>query len=373
MKKINYCLLLFLVCFLTACTSDNSSTTDTPLAEKAPAETNTPPTQAELDDMKKNDVKAYIRTSYDKIVTGLQAPESVITDGTFFYVSNLGARLAPSAKDADGFISKLDADGNILELKWIAGDDLHAPKGMGIVKDVLYVADVDKIRGYNLKTKEKVFQLDFSQTGTVYLNDIAIKDNNTLFVSATDVGFIYQVDLRGKGKYEYIDIYSDLSGANGLVYDKAKDRLLIACFGLDGSPVGMVGVCPLKGEKLKQKTIGTFKGFLDGLQQVADDMVLVTDWQDFEKGGNLIFYDLVTEEVRPILSGLIGGPADFYYDEKTKNVWLPAMQDNELIITKLDLDLKRKDQGTLLNSTGGYEVRTKDKLDFSNQKPKEGN
>ncbi|MFT7452620.1 MAG: hypothetical protein ACI9VN_003355, partial [Patescibacteria group bacterium] len=50
--------------------------------------------------------------------------------------------------------------------------------------------------------------------------------------------------------------------------------------------------------------------------------------------------------------------------KKTKNVWLPAMQDNELIITKLDLDLERKDQGTIINSTGGYQVTTKDKIEF---------
>jgi len=372
MKKMTYYLAFFLFCTFAACTSNDKPKVDK-AAEEAAAEKST----AEKEKVKSEKMAALEklkienRSKYDKFVTGLQAPESVATDGKFFYVSNVGAKLAPSTKDADGFISKLDAEGNILELKWIAGDDLHAPKGMAIVNGVLYVADIDKIRGYKIKTKEKVFELDFSETTTVFLNDLAVKDNNTLFVSATDIGFIYEVSLKGKGRYEMVDIYSDLTGANGLEYDKARNRLLINSFGVDGAPVGMVGVCPLEGDKLKQKTIGTFKGFLDGIQQVAVDMVLVSDWQDFEKGGNLIFYDLVTEEVRPVLHGLIGGPADFYYDEKTKNVWLPAMQDNELIITKLDLNLERKDQGTLINSSGGYEVRTKDKIDFKLGEEKE--
>ncbi|MFT4667785.1 MAG: hypothetical protein ACI8YQ_004797 [Polaribacter sp.] len=366
MKKINYFLSLLCFCTMLSCASDSSSKVDeaaakVTAAEKVAAE-KAKVASERMDALQK--LKVENRIKYDKIVTGFQSPESVATDGTFFYVSNVGAKLAPSAKDADGFISKLDAEGEVLELKWIAGEDLHAPKGMAIVKGVLYVADVDKIRGYKIKNKEKVFELDFSKELTLYLNDLAIKDDNTLFVSATDVGFIYEVNLKGKGSYKMVDIYSDLTGVNGLEYDKAKNRLMINSFGIDGAPYGMVGVCPLEGDKLKQKTIGTFRGFLDGIHQVADDMVLVSDWQDFEKGGNLTFYDLVTEEVRPILHGLIGGPADFYYDKKTKNVWLPAMQDNELIITKLDLDLERKDQGTIINSTGGYQVTTKDKIEF---------
>jgi len=281
--------------------------------------------------------------------------------------------LAPTTKDADGFISKLDKEGNILELKWMSGDDLHAPKGMAIVKGMLYVADVDKIRGYKIKTKEKIFQLDFSPENTVFLNDLAVKDQNTLFVSATDRGYIYKVNLTGKGSYEMMDIYSDLTGVNGLEYDKAKNRLLINSFGQGDAAIGMVGVCPLdvEGEELMQKTIGTFRGYLDGIHQVREDMVLVTDWQDFEKGGNLWLYDLVTEDQTPVLHGVIGGPADFYYDKKTNNIWMPAMQDNELIITQLTTSLERKDQGTKIPSSGGYDVRTMDKIEFQPEKVEE--
>jgi len=368
MKKINYLLGLLFLFAITACTSD-TKTTDKPVEK--PTDVKEKPAAAKevmSDELKA--LKISNRSKYDKIVTGFQSPESVSTDGTFFYVSNVGAKLAPSEKDKDGFISKLDAEGNILELKWISGD-LDAPKGMAIVKGVLYVADVNFIRGFNIKTKKKVFELDFLNDQTVFLNDLVIKDNNTLFVSATDIGYIYEVDLKGKGSYKVMDIYSDLTGVNGLYYDKERERLLINSFGIDGQPLGMVGVCPLKGDKLKQKTIGTFRGYLDGIQQVADDMVLVSDWQSFVKGGNLTFYDLVTEEVRPVLHGLIGGPADFYYDEKTKNVWLPAMQDNELFITKLNLDLVRPDQGTVINSSGDFQVRTKDKIEFQPEKKEE--
>ncbi|HHS95837.1 MAG TPA: hypothetical protein ENJ45_04540 [Phaeodactylibacter sp.] len=373
MKKIQVLFVLLLLLSIQACTGDaqkkdksqSDATTDQTTQPKA--------STTDVEELKKTDVKAYTRTKYDKIVSGFQSPESVITDGEYFYVSNVGAKLAPSEKDADGFISKLDKEGNILELKWIAGDDLHAPKGMAIVKGVLYVTDIDKIRGFDMKTKKKVFELDFTPMMTKFLNDLTVKDDNTLFVSATDIGYVFTVDLRNGGAYEVLDIKSDQSGVNGLYYDKAKNELLLCSFGLDGAPIGMVGVCPLDKQPLKQKTIGIFKGFLDGLQLVADQMVLVTDWQDFEKGGNLILYDLLTEDIVPVLGGLIGGPADFYYDASTKKVWLPAMKDNELIITEVKVPFEHKDQGTLINSSGGYEVRTKDKIEFPELEDKEGN
>ncbi|MFK7806439.1 MAG: hypothetical protein AB8F74_01435 [Saprospiraceae bacterium] len=372
MKKITLLFTLLLALVFSACTSDNKPVDKTPVVD--PAVKAAEEAKAAAEKVKQDEayakLKAENRAKYDKVVTGLKHPESVIKDGKFFYVSNVGEKLAPSEKDGDGFISKLDKDGNIVELKWLSGDDLHAPKGMAIVKGVLYVTDVDKIRGFNIKSKKKVFELDLGSTTSVYLNDLAAKDNNTLFVSATDVGFIYEVSLKGKGSYEMLDIYSDLTGVNGLEYNKKKNQLLINSFGVDGAPVGMVGTCKLEGDKMKQKTIGIFKGYLDGIQEVAEDMVLVTDWQNFERGGNLTFYDLVTEEVRPVLNGLIGGPADFYYDEKTKNVWIPAMQDNELIITKLDLDLVRPNQGHIIKSTGGYQATTKDKIEFKPQEEK---
>lgn len=50
------------------------------------------------------------------------------------------------AKDNDGFISKLDKNGDILQLKFIS--NLNAPKGMSKIKDILYVVDIDVVYGF---------------------------------------------------------------------------------------------------------------------------------------------------------------------------------------------------------------------------------
>lgn len=46
----------------------------------------------------------------------------------FIYVSNINGQ--PWDQDGNGFISKLDLDGKIVERQWVTG--LSAPKGLGI-------------------------------------------------------------------------------------------------------------------------------------------------------------------------------------------------------------------------------------------------
>ena len=52
-------------------------------------------------------------------------------------------KFKPLEEDENGYISKLDSNGNYVEKKWVTG--LDAPKGLAIVKDHLFVADINKI------------------------------------------------------------------------------------------------------------------------------------------------------------------------------------------------------------------------------------
>jgi len=282
------------------------------------------------------DIKTYHKHNSLKVVTGFHSPESVATDGTYYYVSNVGRELMPSEKDQDGFISRLDGEGNVLDLKWI--ENLDAPKGMAILNEMIYTADVDKLRGFEIATQKKVMELDFNRYGTSFLNDLTIVDDVTLLVSATDIGYVFKVDLRGKGAYEILEIYGDMTGVNGLHYDAPNNRLLMAGFGIEGEPVGAIMEALLDKEPTKQKQVGTYQGFLDGIQLIRNDRILFSDWRDFEKGGQLMIYDMKSKKNQAALPDIIKGPADFYYSDKTNMLWLPAMAENELIITRLELD-----------------------------------
>ena len=63
---------------------------------------------------------------------------------------------AAAEKDGNGFISRVSPQGVVLDLKWIDGASpgvtLHAPKGMAIVADTLFVTDIDCIRRFHRVT-----------------------------------------------------------------------------------------------------------------------------------------------------------------------------------------------------------------------------
>lgn len=90
--------------------------------------------------------------SEPRVVTGFAHPESVLIDGDRRFVSNIGEKLDPLGHDGDGFVSELDADGRIVALRAlpIDSDRLDSPKGMAMLGGRLYVADIDRIVGFDL-------------------------------------------------------------------------------------------------------------------------------------------------------------------------------------------------------------------------------
>src|SRR5690606_19466150 len=73
--------------------------------------------------------------------TTLATPESVLYTDKALYVSLIDG--AGWDADGKGGIGILDHNGKIVNANWVTG--LSAPKGMAIVKGVLYVADITEI------------------------------------------------------------------------------------------------------------------------------------------------------------------------------------------------------------------------------------
>ncbi|WP_436831892.1 hypothetical protein [Parapedobacter sp. DT-150] len=101
-------------------------------------------------------------------------------------------------KDNDGFISTLNTDGTIRDLKWVEGD-LHAPKGMAVLGGKLYVTDIDAVKIIDIASAaiEKTIAVD----SAVFLNDLAT-DGQQLYFSDTQTGHIYRMTT--DGSYETI-------------------------------------------------------------------------------------------------------------------------------------------------------------------------
>lgn len=255
-------------------------------------------------------------------ITGFQFPESVNTDGRYLYVSNIGAKLEPTVKDGDGFISRLDLNGKLLDQKFITG--LSAPKGMAIVQQVLYVADIDSIKGFRLSDGARIFALGFGGQ-TSFLNDLAAKDAHTLFVSATDIGKVFEVQLGRQPAYREIVLSEKIKGANGLSYDAAAQQLYVVTLG-EGNEPGRIGVIQFGPNGATYKNSSDYTGFLDGAAVLPGNRLLFTDWTSLTNpvSGTVNILDMATGKITTIANKLQGA-ADLLYIPSKNITWVPEM------------------------------------------------
>ena len=156
--------------------------------------------------------------------------------GEDVFVGNVGEKLEPLNKDNDGFISKLDKSGKIIEKKFLS--NLNAPKGMNTINGVLYVVDIDTLKGFDLKSKKEV--LNLSIKGAIFLNDIVALDDENLLVSNTGTGIIHQVNVKNKQYETLVVVDSKFGGPNGILLDLKNNRLIAVGYDPNGKAKGSI-------------------------------------------------------------------------------------------------------------------------------------
>jgi DNA-binding beta-propeller fold protein YncE len=191
----------------------------------------------------------------------LKVPESVFFDNLnqVIYVSNVTG--TPNEKDNTGFISKLSEDGKIISAQWVKG--LNAPKGMGVISNLLYVSDIDRVAEIDIKSG-KINRM-IPVAGAKFLNDIATDAQGNVYVSDTENSTVHVIR---QGKAELLVKNDRLKGINGLYMEKGK---LLA--GLENS---IVSIDP------KTKEITDYipnTGSIDGLVPDGKGNYIISDWQ----------------------------------------------------------------------------------------------
>jgi len=261
----------------------------------------------------------------------LMSPESMAHDAAAdnFYAANIGKELKPSAKNGDGFIARLSADGTVETLRYLpASDDvtLHAPKGTVVMDGKLYTADIDRIVGFDLEERSKTTEISLEERGVSFLNDIAVMDDQTLLASATSKGKIYRVDLEVES-VTALDVV--VPGANGLAYAASEGVLYAVTFG--GDQGGQLRIIELneKGavSDMSSRTVVEQSRF-DGIVRWSNGSLLITDWGvegDSESTPALHrIGDGGTGSVTTIALSDWKGPADFDC-AKGHGCWIPDL------------------------------------------------
>jgi DNA-binding beta-propeller fold protein YncE len=213
------------------------------------------------------DVSAQKRFQDERLITiwetkkDLKTPESLVydVDNDVLYVANINQN--PWEKDGNGYISKMNLKGDIVEGQWIKG--LSAPKGMGIHKGKLYVTDINELVEIDIKAETIIKKYPIE--GAKKLNDIAVDKNGTVYFSDMGDNAIYTLK---KGKIELFLKKEDLKNINGLC---CVGKILMA--GLSDRVVSIdINTRVIK--PFVNNTVG-----VDGIVSTGRGTFLISDWE----------------------------------------------------------------------------------------------
>lgn len=169
-----------------------------------------------------NQTQQHLETELLWSVSGFDQPESTVfmPHLSAYLVSNING--APMELNGKGYISKVSADGKLLERNWARGFD--APKGIAQYQNQVYVADMKQLVQLDGTTGKIVNR--FIAPMSKMLNDIAIDEAGNVFVSDLIGGGVYR--LTDDELVQMIDA-ATLPHPNGLTFD--NNRLTIASWG----------------------------------------------------------------------------------------------------------------------------------------------
>ncbi len=259
-------------------------------------------------------------------VSGFQTPESVKWDSTqdVYFVSNING--APNAKDGNGYISVVGPAGMVRDSAFIKG--LNAPKGMALVHDTLWVADIDVVRAFDARTAAPVATI--AVPGAVFLNDVAAAPDGSVYITDTAIRFgatgpehvgSDQVFRIAPDHKVSVALKNDSLGRpNGITWDGANQRFIIVPFGIGTLWAWKPGETTIT-------ALGTGPGQFDGVE-LAHGAIWVSSWADSS------VYRYENGQGTSLIKG-VPSPADIGYDAKRNRVLVPIFTGNRVEIWQL--------------------------------------
>jgi hypothetical protein len=238
----------------------------------------------------------------------LKVPESVFFDGDakILYATNIDGT-DPWGKDGKGSVAKVGLDGKVIATEWVSG--LNAPKGMGLYKGKLYVADLNELVVIDIaggKIDKRI-----AVTGAEGLNDVSVSKGGTIYVSDSKLKKIFIV------KDGISELFLDnLKGPNGVLM-RGDDFYLLDAGGM------------YKMNKDKTLTMITdgMEGGTDGIENISGNDFIISCWQ------GVVWYVSADGSKQQLLDSRPDkkNTADIGIDAKNKIIYVPTFWRNTIV------------------------------------------
>jgi sugar lactone lactonase YvrE len=262
---------------------------------------------------------------------GFDTPEGVRYDADLdvFFVSNIDGN--PSQKDGKARISIVKAGDTTASATVLAeggknGVTLNAPKGMAIVGDTLWVADIDVLRGFNKRTGRPVRAVTM-RPAAAFLNDVAVGGDGAVYITDTGVRFEADGNMKTGFPNRVYRVRGDsvtvalenakLGGPNGIAWDASRGRFLLAPFADKQISAWTPGDTALV-------KVADGPGGYDGLEILPDGRAILTSWNDSS------VHILRTDGTLSPAVRSVGAPADIGVDTKRNVLALPRFNDGRV-------------------------------------------
>ena len=264
-----------------------------------------------------------VQTLADRVavVEGLSGPEAVRydPDQDVWFIGNMNGGEA----DGDGFITRVSAGTSEVEAPQFAvGTDefpLHAPRGMFLTGDTLWVADMYGVHGFHREDGRQLRFVDLASFEPGFLNDIAQGPDGVLYVTDTGRSLVYR--LGDEGTTIAVD-GAQLGLPNGITWDESRGSFVLVPW----EPDHRVHLWR-PGEDPNGFGPATTPGRLDGIEPV-DGRLLVASQSDSSL--HIMDADGSHQVVRTP-----GAPADIGVDTRRRRVAVPYIALNRVDIWQL--------------------------------------
>lgn len=261
-------------------------------------------------------------TSNVKVYGSFRFAESCTYDTQRNLIVVMNAGVPQTQEENDGYVSLLNPDGSVHTPKWIGATrenlTLNHPLGSAIQGGVLYTADIDVVRTFDLATGQP--GRAYPVKGATFLNGIGVNKEGTMFVSNTrPESRVYKITADGEVS-TFID-GQPLSSPNGVAIDPEGNVVVVN--------VGDNAVLTFAPSGKLIRTEHAAEGGNDGLVILPDGTKYVSS----------VRYGSVSE-IRPgkpakVIAAGIPSAASMGYDPKQKQLIIPMNNNNAVAFIKL--------------------------------------